>query len=35
MKKRRKDKAGIESKIKNKAIMKSKRKKNKDALKGP
>ena len=35
MRKRKKDKSGIESKIKNKLIMKSKRKKGLDALKSP
>ena len=35
MKKRKKDKAAIESKIKNKIALKGKRKKNQDALKAP
>ena len=35
MRKRKKDKSGIESKIKNKLIMKSKRKKGLDAIKTP
>ena len=35
MRKRKKDKAGIESKIKNKLIMKSKRKKGENVLQAP